>query len=147
MWSMVPRLQRFCSLSRGFKRFHNTITHCFELPFHCHYFASTSVILGCCLAHPSEWHRGSHRSCKIASRIFENFGVFSVVWIKKVNSSQFPNIVKFWLFLLPILVFSRFWSGFTNFRPYFWTNIIWSGRRFIFCHQSFSRVTHPDQYM
>ena len=56
---MVFRLQRFCSLSRRFMRFHNTITHCVE-----HLFIAN---LRLCARFHDAWmsftrHRGSHRS-------------------------------------------------------------------------------------
>ena len=77
-------------------------------------------------------------------RGFESFFVILAIRIDEVNSSQSSSIVEFWLLIFPWLFFSIL-SGFTNFRPYFWPHVIWSGGRLNFCqsphgpHISFGR--------
>ena len=95
------RLQRFCSLSRGFVGFHFSTIFCFESLFIsilwlCHHFRDTGM------NHPLERPDASissnssmsacHKSFQFSLCVFENF------WINEVNSTQFSSIVKFWLF-------------------------------------------------
>ena len=65
-------------------------------------------------------------------RIFESFFVILVIRINEVNSSQSSSIVEFWLLVSPFLFFSIL-NGFTNFGPYFWPYMIWSGSRLNSC--------------
>ena len=76
---MVFRLRRFFSLSRRFMRFHYTIINCFK-PFLLSIFGFAFAIA---MLLSFTRHRGSHRSFQFSSCVFENFWVFSIVWIKK----------------------------------------------------------------
>ena len=63
------------------------------------------------------------------------FALF-VVWIDNVTSSQSSSIVEPCFFFCPFLFFTIL-SGISNFRPYFWTYMIWFGSRFNLCQSSF----------
>ena len=97
-------LQRFCSLSRGLMRFHQITIHIFEFLFFaivlCH-FGDTRMLH----VHPLAWHGWCHRSFQFSSCVSENLRILFVIWINKVNSTQFSSIVKFWLFFCPFLFF------------------------------------------
>ena len=58
--------------------------------------------------------------------------IFSSSGSIKANSSESSSIVELWLFFCPSL-FVSILSGFTNFRPYFWPYMIWSGSRLNLC--------------
>ena len=77
-------------------------------------------------------HGWCHRSFQFSPRVFENVFVFFVVRISKVNSPLSSSIVELWLFFCPFLFLSIL-SGFTNFRPCFWSHMIWSGSRLNLC--------------
>ena len=114
-------LRRLCSLLRRIMRLHTNI-HCFELFF--------IAIFRLRIRFRDTWlsftpHRGSHRSFQFLSRFFENFSMFFVVWIDKVNPSQSSSIVELRLLFSPFLLF-QILSGFTHFRPNFWPHMIWS---------------------
>ena len=111
---------------------YNVLTS-FPLPIFGSAFALSMV--KCCLSILSQGMSGATSLSSLLRAFFENFWILFVIWIDKVTSSQFSSIVKFWLFFCPFLFFSIL-SRFTNFRPYFWTYIIWSRRRLIFCHSS-----------
>ena len=147
---MVFGLWSFCSLSRGFMRFHSSTEHCFGILLWC-------TVRLCCyliekqvssdaLRRPSTRQCWCHRSFQFSPRILENFFVFFVIWIDKVNSSHFSIIVELWFFFCPFLFLSIL-SGFTNFRPNFWPYMIWSGTCLNLCqslpgpHASFWRYT------
>ena len=136
---MVFGLQRFCSLSRRL-RFNNTIIHLFELLF--------IANLRLCIRFHDAWlsftrHRGSHKSFQFSSCVVENFWVFSVVWINKINSPQSSSIVELRFSFFPFLFFSIL-SGITNFCPNFWPYMIWSGSCLDLCQPllSYSSIVH-----
>ena len=129
---MIFGLRRFRSLSRGLMRFHNTTTHRFGILL---------TLSWCsCLLHGMVEAKSLS---DFLSRVFflENFSVLFVIWIDKLNSSNFSSIVEL-QFLLSIPV-SRVSS---TFRPNFWICMIWSGSRLHLCqsplraHVSFRRL-------
>ena len=101
---VVFGLRRFCSLSRRFKRFHNTIIHCFELLF--------IANLWICIRFRDTWlsltrHRGSHRSSSSLLaflRIPESS--LSSGSTNQVDSSPSLRIVELWFFFCPFLIVS-----------------------------------------
>ena len=137
------RLKRFHSFPCGFRRFHFSTIHCFEILPRCNFRLRNhfrDAILrsftrhGCC-----------HRYVQFSLRVLEDFCVFFIIWIDEATSPQSSSIVEIWFFFCPFLFFSIL-SGFTNYRPYFWPHMIWSGSRLNLCqsppgpHISFWRL-------
>ena len=112
-------------------RFHHTTTHCSELLL-------MDIILLYIRFHEAKMlfvslagHGWSHRSF-LFSFVFDNFSIFLVIRIDKVNPSQLSSIVKLQFLFCPSLLFSIL-SCLTNSRPNFWPYIILSGSRLNLC--------------
>ena len=78
---------------------------------------------------------------------FQNFRIFSVVWINEVNSSQSSSILEFWLLAFFPFLFFRFWetlSIFVHPSDHTWSDlqIIWSFVNLLSeSHVSFWRIS------
>ena len=131
---MVFGLQRLFSLSRGLVGFHHTTIHCFELLlmaiFLLYILFHDARILFVSLA----GHGWSHRSFQFSSCVADNFLMFFAIRIDKVNPFQLSSIVKLRFLICPFLFLSIL--SFANFRPNFWTYIIWSGSRVNLCQSA-----------
>ena len=125
-------LQRLCSLSRRLVGFHHTTIHCFELLLMAIFLRYIRFHDARILFVSLAGHGWSHRSFQFSPRGFENVFVLFVIRIDKVNPSQCSKTVELWSFFCPFLFFS-FLSGFDNFRPNFWPDMIWSGSRLNLC--------------
>ena len=124
------RWRRFHSLPCGFIRFHCTTIHCFGTLLGSN-FLLRSHFRDAWL--PFARHGWSHRPCQFSPHVFENFFALFVIRIDRVDSSQSSSFVELQFFFCPFLFFSILLSGFTNFRPNFWTYMIWSGSRLNLC--------------
>ena len=135
---MIFGLRRFNLLPCGVMRFHHTNIQCFGILLGCNFRLRNhfrDAILRFFTRHG--WCQGYFQ---FSRRVFEDFSLFFIIQIDEVISPQSSSIVELWFFFCPFLFFSIL-SGFTYFRPYFWTHIIWSGSRLNLC-QSRTRTTY-----
>ena len=122
---MCFELQRFCSLSRRFMRFHrqpNIVLNSFSWPFFCSAYVLT--MLECCLSRL----QGMAGAIGLSNFLLAFFFFFQFEYWYRLNLS----VVKLRFLFCPFLLFSIL-SGFTIFRPNFWPYIIWSGSRLNLC--------------
>ena len=111
------RLKRFRSLPCGIMRFHYSAIIRFGNVLGCN-FMLCNHFRGASLSFPFARHGRCHRSLQFSLSISEHC---------RVSASRFSCL------------FFSILSGFTHFRPYFWTYMIWSGSRLNFCQ------SHPGQ--
>ena len=114
----------------GFVEVHHTTTDGFWNLVRCSHFRSQFPVASVNLLFAR--HGCVHGPFQFSPRIFESDFVILAIRINKVNSSQSSCIVEFWHLVFPCL-FSSILSGFTNFCPYFWSYMSWSGSRLNFC--------------
>ena len=129
--SCLKEWRRFHSVPCGFMRFHSATTNRLWNLFGCN-FLLCSHLRGASMNHPFARHSWCHRSFQLYPCMFESFFVILIIKIKEENSCQSSSIVEFWLLDFQLLFLSIL-SGFTNFGPYFWPYMIWSGSRLNFC--------------
>ena len=123
--------RRFHWLPCEFMRFYfSTINRLWNL-LRCN-FLLCNHFRGASMNHSHARHGWCHVSFQFSPRIFESFFVILVIRINEVISSQSSSIVELLLLVFPFLFLSIL-SGFTNFGPYFWPYMIWSGSRLNFC--------------
>ena len=111
---MISRLRRFNSLPCGFVKFqHTTILRFWNLVGcikpRCGYLSAGRA--GRTLCSLFARHSRVHMHFQLSPRIPNDFFVFFILWINKVDASHSSSIFEFWLLVFPFLFFSLL-SGF-----------------------------------
>ena len=81
-------------------------------------------------------HCRLHCNSQLSPCVFDGFFKITIFRTDEINASQPSSIVEFGFLVCPFLVLFPL-SGCSNFGPYFWPYMIWSGSRLNF---SFNRV-------